>query len=228
MSSSKESCHVPLPEHAAATVSALGSAGTLAAAGRWQPGWFASHELRTPLQGIKGGVELLLEDRATGLSAVQVEALGLIATATADLERCIATLAELAALDQEAVIPLERQPLAAWLDQPEIRRHLSSAPTIVAADLEVLVAPAFAMRGFACLAAIAASGQPAAALTCDLASVDDATCRLGLSIGKAASGMGAVAWQLATALFERAGASLQQTGPAMTVLTLRRPGRATI
>jgi signal transduction histidine kinase len=217
-----------LPEPAAAFVVALGGTDPLAGAGRWQPGWFASHELRTPLQAIKGGVELLLEDRATGLSAVQVEALGLIATATADLERCITTLAELAALDHEADIPLERQPLAAWLDQPEIRRHLSSAPSIVAADLEVLVAPPFAMRGFACLAAIAASSQPAAVLTCDLASVDDATCRLGLSIDQAASGTGAIAWQLATALFERAGASLQQSGPAMTVLTLHRPGRAPI
>ncbi len=228
MSSSGESCHVPALEHAAATVSALGSAGTLAAAGHWQPGWFASHELRTPLQAIKGGVELLLAERGTGLSSLQVEALGLIAAAAADLERCIATLADLAALDQETDIPLERQPLAAWLDQPDIRRHLSSAPGLVAADLEVLVASPLATRGFACLAASAASRQPAAALTCDLAAVDDETCRLGLSIGNAASGTGAVAWQLATALFERAGASLQQTGPAMTVLTLRRAARATI
>ena len=191
--------------------------------------WFASHELRTPLQAIKGGVELLLEERATGLSALQVEALGLIAGATAELERCVGLLAELAAVEAEAACPVERRPLAGWLGLPEIGCHLARTPRLAAAaELEVLVAPGPATRAFGHLAALAGAGERGAPLVCDLATVEPDACSLSLSIGKSASGSGAVAWQLATALFERAGITLQQTAASTTLLTLRRAGRATI
>ena len=203
----------------------LGSAGTLATPERAAPRWFASHELRTPLQAIKGGVELLLEERGTGLSALQVEALGLIAGATAELEHCIALLAELAALQAEPAAVAEPQALGVWLARPEIERHLAPTPQLLAAaGLEVLVAPAMAARALGRLVETAEPNSRAEPFSCELASIDDTSCVLGLAIGHPASGNGAVASQLATALFERAGISLRHIGAATTVLTLRRAG----
>jgi hypothetical protein len=203
----------------------LSGAGSLVTPERAAPRWFASHELRTPLQAIKGGVELLLEERGTGLSALQVEALGLIVGATAELEQSIAMLAELATLPAEPGVVVEQQPLGAWLARPEIARHLSPTPQLqAAASLEVLVAPELAARALGRLVATTGSGSPAEPLGCALASIDGTTCELGLAIGHPASGNGAIGWQLATALLERAGISLRHTGPATTVLTLRRAG----
>ena len=203
----------------------LDGAGSSVTPERAAPRWFASHELRTPLQAIKGGVELLLEERAAGLSALQLEALGLIAGATAELEHCISMLAELAALETETAVLVEPRPLGAWLAQPEIERHLAPTPRLLAAaGLEVLVAPSMAARALRRLVETAPAGNRAEPLTCELASVDGTSCALGLSIAHPASGNGAVAWQSATALFARAGVSLRLTGATTTVLTLRRAG----
>lgn len=177
------------------------------------------------MQAIKGGVELLLEERGTGLSALQVEALGLIAGATAELERCVAMLAELASLDAETAVLVEPQPLGAWLARPEIERYLAPTPQLLAAaGVEVLVAPDMAARALHRLVEAAESGNRGAPFTCELAGIDCASCALGLSIPQQASGNGAVARQLATALFERAGISLRHTAGTTTVLTLRRVG----
>ena len=119
--------------------------------------------------------------------------------------------------------------LAGWLGLPEIGCHLARTPRLAAAaELEVLVAPGPATRAFGHLAALAGAGERGEPLVCDLATIEPAACSLSLSIGKSASGSGAVAWQLATALFERAGITLQQTAASTTLLTLRRAGRATI
>lgn len=191
--------------------------------------WFASHELRTPLQAIKGGVELLLAERGTGLSAVQVEALGLIAGATAELERSVEMLAELAALDSAGDVPVTPHTLGDWLAEPAIVPHLRpTARLTAAAELRVLVAPPLTARALHHLGAATAAGEPAEPLVADLLAVEDDVCELGLSARKSRSGDGAVAWHLATALFSRAGAVLGTAGETQARLTLRRPTEATI
>lgn len=215
-----------------ATLSAIEAPHTLARSGptrlttprRSAQHWFAGHELRTPLQAIKGGVELLLEERGKGLSALQVEALGLITEATAELERCVALLGELAAEAEEPAAVPEPEPLGDWFARPEIQRYLTLTGQLpsAAAALEVVVAPATAARALACLASLAANGKRVEPLVCALTSVEPETCGLDLSTGNAASGNGAIARQLAARLFERAGISVQQSGVETTTLTLRR------
>lgn len=191
--------------------------------------WFASHELRTPLQAIKGGVELLLADRGSGLSALQVEALGLIAGATAELERSIEMLAELAALGGDCDVAVAPHALGACLASPAIARLLQpTARVAAAAELRVLVAPPLIARALHYLEAAAMPGEPAQPLACDLVAIESDACVLGLTSPVSGSGNGAVARQLATALFARGGANLRSDGSTQALLTLRRAARATI
>ncbi len=184
--------------------------------------WFASHELRTPLQAIKGGVELLLEARGSGLSALQVEALGLIAGATAELERCVEMLAELAGLEEESDPPITPCELGAWLADPAVARHLQPTRRLTAAaGFRVLIVPSHFGRALQHLTA-ATPGDRTAPLACDLVAIEAATCVLGLAVGPAASGDGAVAHRLASALFAHGGAALRKTGSREAHLTLRR------
>ena len=184
-----------------------------------EPRWFASHELRTPLQAIKGGLELLLEGRGSGLSALQVEAIAMIAGATGDLERRVADLAELAAVEAASQAPLERLRLGDWLAQPSVARHLQTEPGLTAAagELEVLIVAPLASRAIGHLAA-ASTGR----FACGLAEASSREVALVLEVTGPVSGNGAVAWQLATALLTRAGASVQPAGTMATLVTLRR------
>lgn len=220
---------MPAADTAAARVSRLtgmaSSATTAGSASRW----FASHELRTPLQAIKGGVELLLAERGSGLSALQVEALGLIAGATAELERSIEMLAELAALDGECAAAVAPHPLGACLAMPAIARLLRPTPRLAAAaELRVLVAPPLIARALHHLRAATAPGEPADPLACDLVAIESDACVLGLASPESSSGNGAVARQLATTLFARGGAILRSDGSMQALLTLRRAARATM
>jgi len=191
--------------------------------------WFASHELRTPLQAIKGGVELLLAERGTGLSALQIEALGLIAGATAELERAIEMLAELSALDDAGTAAVAPHALGACLAAPAIARQLQpTARVAAAAELGVLVAPPLIARALHHLRAAATPGEPTELLACDLVAIESDACVLGLASPESPSGNGAVARQLATALFARGGAILRSDGSTQALLTLRRAARATI
>lgn len=185
--------------------------------------WFAAHELRTPLQGIQGGLALLLEERAAALSALQLEALSLIATATGDLERCIANLSELAALDTIPAPPPEKLPLGALLAPSEHSLQLLCGPQLAAwTTLDVLVAPQLANRALHHLTLLARSGELASGLACELETVQDDAITLTLAVAPSASGDGAVVWRLATALMRHAGAQLQPSQTATSRLTLRR------
>ena len=185
--------------------------------------WFAAHELRTPLQGIQGGVALLLEEGAAGLSALQLEALGLIATATADLERCITHLAELAALGATAPPPKERLALGALLAASESARGLMCGPRLAArTSLDVLVAPPMALRALHHLTTLSRACGEAPGLACELDTIEDDVITLTLALNPSASGDGAVVWHLASALMQHAGGHLQPDPEARTRLTLRR------
>jgi hypothetical protein len=203
-----------------ADCSATGEAGRPAAAEA--TGWFAAHELRTPLQGIQGGVALLLEERGAGLSSLQLEALGLIATAAADLERCIAHLAELAALDTAPAAPPERLALGVLLAALGQPRETCGPELAAATALDVLIAPAPAGRALRHLAALAPSGDRAAGLDCSLETLADERVILRLPLGPRASGDGAVLWHVAATLMQRAGGRLQLAVDGTTRLILRR------
>jgi|GEM_PF-2169834 len=192
--------------------------------------WFASHELRTPLQAIRGGVELLLAERGTGLSALQVEALGLIAGATADLEQAIDMLAELAAVEMQppaadglrdgALAPHE---LGSWLADPAIARHLRPTDRVLeVAWIRVRVAPPVIARALPYLKAASAPVGPDEPLVCDLVAIEADACVLDLSLPDVVSGNGAIARRLATTLLAQGGAGLRAHGRARVLLTLRR------
>jgi hypothetical protein len=203
-----------------ADCSDTGEAGRPAAAEA--TGWFAAHELRTPLQGIQGGVALLLEERGAGLSSLQIEALGLIATAAADLERCIAHLAELAALDTAPAAPPERLALGVLLAALGQPRETCGPELAAATALDVLIAPAPAGRALRHLAALARSGGRATGLDGSLETLADERVTLRLPLGPRASGDGAVLWHLAATLMQRAGGRLQVAEDGTTRLILRR------
>ena len=185
--------------------------------------WFASHELRTPLQAIKGGVELLLAERGSGLSALQIEALGLIAGAAGELEHCVDMLAELAALESAFDISLAPHALGTWLAEPAIAHQLQPTGRVAAAaGLHVLIAPPLMARALQHLRTASAAAESAAPLACDLVAIASDTCVLGLACDEGASGNGAVARQLAAALFAQGGASLKMDDSPQALLTLRR------
>ncbi len=185
--------------------------------------WFAAHELRTPLQGIQGGVALLLEEQGAGLSPLQLEAIGLISAATAQLERCVTRLAELADVAASPAAPRRALTLSALLEKAALRCGLRRGPGLAAAaGLDVLVAPDLVRRAFEHLAALAATGGDPQGLECELAAVDDETIALDLAVAPSPGGDGTVAWHLAAALAERAG-GLLEAGDARTRLVLQRP-----
>jgi signal transduction histidine kinase len=188
--------------------------------------WFAAHELRTPLQGIQGGIALLLEERGAGLSGVQLEALGLIAEASADLEQCIDHLAELAALGATPAPPPQKLALGALVAVPAL--GLVCGPKLAShATLDVLVVPQLASRALCHLRTLAEAGDAqlrgtAVGLGCELESVEEHAITLALALRPSASGDGAVVWHLAAALMQHAGGHLQPCTEATTRLTLRR------
>lgn len=192
--------------------------------------WFASHELRTPLQAIKGGVELLLAERRSGLSALQAEALGLIAGATAELEHAIDMLAELAALEAQSTAEdsvfegsLAPHELGICLAEPAIARHLRPTAGVLAiAGVRVRIAPPVIARALPYLNAASAAGGRDEPLLCDLVAIEADACVLGLSLPDVASGNGVIARHLATTLLTQGGAVLRPDGRARALLTLRR------
>lgn len=186
-------------------------------------GWFAAHELRTPLQGIQGGVALLLEERGAGLSPLQLEALGLISKATADLERCIAQLTELAAIKASPPERLERVAVASLLTSLPSAQLLGQEASLAATNnLEVLVAPALVCRALQHLAALARRGGTVEGLGCKIDAITDDRIELSFASAPLASGDGAVAWQVVAALVQQAGGHLQAGSGTKTRLTLRR------
>jgi hypothetical protein len=191
--------------------------------------WFAAHELRTPLQAIQGGVALLLEERGNGLSPLQLEAVGVITAAAIELERCTSRLAELAALDAGPALQPRAICLDALLRGVELSGKLNAISTAPGAEeVEVMAVPELAQRALHHLATVGRAGGADSALTCMLETLDAETVMLALAIGPPPAGDGSVAWQLAAALFERAGISARVTDTGGTRLTLRRARRAPI
>lgn len=190
--------------------------------------WFAAHELRTPLQGIQGGLALLLDEGRAGLSALQLEAVGLIAAASADLERCITHLAELAALLSTAAPTPQRLALGDLVAPPDATLGLHCGPLLVAQSaLDVLVAPTLIVRALRHLTTLAEAGGVGAGLArtglaCEIETVEIDAITLGLAFNPSASGDGAVVWHLAAALMQHAGGHLQAATAATSRLTLRR------
>ncbi len=209
-----------------AEIAAPGMAGARAA--RDAVGWFAAHELRTPLQAIQGGVALLLEDRGAGLSATQLEALGLINAATADLERCITHLCELAALSASSPAAPQVVPLVELLAASGTAVRLRpSAALEPAATTAVHVVPSLVRRALVQLSALAPAGGTRG-LDCEVGAIAADWIGLDFRLAPSASGDGALAWQLASALIERAGATLATTTARSVRLTLRRATGVTI
>jgi signal transduction histidine kinase len=203
--------------------SAAGSLGSDVSPAARATRWFAAHELRTPLQGIQGGVALLLEERGAGLSALQLEALGLISAATADLERCIAHLGELAAVETSPAAPRERLAIGALVRAAAPAPGLAMTPALAAAaTLDVLVVPTLARRALGRLVGLAHGPEAALDLVCDLAEIEDDRLTLVLPAAPGASGDGAVLWQLAAAEMQCAGASLEAGVGGTSRITLHR------
>lgn len=191
--------------------------------------WFASHELRTPLQAIQGGVELLLEDGGRGLSTLQLDAVSMIAEAAANLERCVAQMAELAELVAAPPPQRERLTLQALLARPEIERHLSlvgRAPLEV--DMPVAVAPGEAARALAQLAGSQEAGGGQRRLALAVEAATEGAVHLTLDLALSASGNGAIARRLAEELLLRAGLLVTSRGGDVLRLTLRQVSAATI
>lgn len=190
------------------------------------PRWFAAHELRTPLQAIKGGVELLLESQGAGLRREALDAVSLITTAAADLERQLDLLAELATV-ADAPRPAP-QPVALFdlLARPEVAQALAlpGALADLPSTLQVLVAPEPFGRALTLLAG-AQSGRPGP-ISCALRLTGSAGIRLELAFVACGSGAGSVALRLARELLDLSAVHCSEDGapgpqPAL-MLVLRR------
>lgn len=193
------------------------------------PRWFASHELRTPIQAIRGGVELVLEDGGKGLSALQLEAMSLIADAAAALERCVGCLAELADLAECPPPPLDSLALDAFLAAPEIARHVSVDRDLLAvAAVKVELAPGPAGRALAELARPQAGSEQAGRLSLDLEEVGADQVNIAVELAPVSSGDGAVSRRLAVMLLRHSGISFEQRADGRARLTLRRACRTPI
>ena len=190
------------------------------------PRWFAAHELRTPLQAIQGGVALLLEERGNGLSPLQVEAISVIAAAAIELERCTVRLAELAALDETPAATPRVVHLDTLLRASDTGGQANVEPASEAVErLEILTVPELVESALHHLATLGGSDRSP---TCVLEAVNTETVTLAIAIGPPAAGDGAIAWKLATALFDRAGVVVQLNETGAIRLTLRRASRGPI
>jgi signal transduction histidine kinase len=190
------------------------------------PRWFAAHELRTPLQAIQGGVALLLEDRANGLSPLQVEAVSVIAAAAIELERCTLRLAELAALDETPDAPPRVVHLDTLLGALETQdKPNGKLPSEAVERVEILTVPELVESALNHLATLGVLDGPP---TCELEALNSETVTLAIAIGPPTAGEGAIAWRLAMALFERAGVDVHVNETGATRLTLRRVPRGPI
>lgn len=187
--------------------------------------WFASHELGTSLHALRGGVELLLSERGAGLSALQLEAMSLIAAATGSIERSVLLLGELAMLADEPPAVPEEVGLSALLKAPAISSFLAPDARLLEAgrDLPVRLAPGLVHRAIGHLARAGVAGRPGHPIACDLRAVSPDTVSIGLAVGFPASGEGAIALRLATALLEAAGAVFRSAGVAETGAILCLP-----
>jgi hypothetical protein len=161
---------------------------------------------------------------------VQLEALGLIAGATAELERTIEMLADLAALDAQPTAAMESEggaiathDLAAWFTEPAIARHLRpTARARAAVGVRVHVASQMITRGLRYLFGASARADASEPVPCDLVAIRTDACVLELTVPDVASGNGAIARHLAAAFLTKGGASLQSHGSTRALLSLRR------
>jgi hypothetical protein len=187
------------------------------------PRWFAAHELRTPLQAIQGGVALLLEERGNGLSPLQVEAVSVIAEAAIELERCTLRLAELAALDEAPAAAPRVVHLDTLLRTSDTAGEANVTLASAAAErLEILTVPELVESALHHLATLGRSDRSP---SCVLEAVTAEAVTLAIAMGPPTAGDGAIAWRLAMALFERAGAVVQSNETDAIRLILRRaPG----
>lgn len=196
-----------------------GASGRASRAHPFRAGWFAAHELNTALQALKGGLEVLMAGRENGYSALQAEALGLMACAAGELEAHVARLGAIALLAQEAKTPVATIGLAELFQAPEIVAVARLGPSIADAHggLVISTRPPLVAEAIRSLALIDSGRRTI--MSFEIAAITPRHVSLICEIGCADSGENAILYRLAGAQFEAAAVDLRADGLGASLVT---------